>query len=465
MHVFPRNVATVHAIGAAMRPNTPHGPQAQRLASGRYVTRLRDPLDPRRRIRLTADTQHALASLVDLVRMSEALWRAGRKSATELRRDLDLLEHPELARTKAIGELWAEHVERAAPRRRANLAALYRGMLESHFGRVLACDMTPPRLDTWARAMAAEGYAPTTIVTAWRQLVAAVRPGVPDPVPWLVRGATPWRPPSARHVERPACTTVDELAALVTAAHVLDAEERARGRFADLAHRIAVAALCSLRNGELAGLGWDCVDLERARLRVRFQAFKGWRELEPSWDRPRLPPKGGRERTIALHPDAVRALHAQRALLEARGWFREDGPVFPTPYGGDWRPNNRAILTLAIRAAAERAGLHDAAAWVAHSLRHSGATLEAEGGATVRAVAARSGHESLSVVERYIHAARLPASRIGALQVRFAVEEEHTPAAPAVSILQAAAEAWDSEPDDTIEEEAPPVGATEGRAE
>ena len=71
--------------------------------------------------------------------------------------------------------------------------------------------------------------------------------------------------------------------ALLRQAHARDEAVRAEGRFADLEFRVGFAALTGLRQGELAGLGWD--DFEEAPkggvvMTVRHQAVDGWRESE-----------------------------------------------------------------------------------------------------------------------------------------------------------------------------------------
>jgi integrase len=207
----------------------------------------------------------------------------------------------------------------------------------------------------------------------------------------------------------------------------------------DLGPRTAVTLFLALRNGELAGLGWDDLGLDGPRpvARIRHQALDQWRTHYPDWRRPLAPPKGGRERTVLVHPTALVALLAQRESLQARGWFRADGPVFPgnvgTRFEGTWRNNANGIPPATLKRLAAAAGLPFPDEWVTHSLRHSLATVESVSGADLRSIQTRTGHGSLRVLEDYIHARTgrdLAPSAVPALPVTFEVQTHDTDPAP-----------------------------------
>jgi integrase len=65
---------------------------------------------------------------------------------------------------------------------------------------------------------------------------------------------------------------------------------------------ILVALKTGLRLGELIGLQWADLDLQRGKLNVRRTIWRGVVGL----------PKGGRERTVDLPASAVRGLRVQR---------------------------------------------------------------------------------------------------------------------------------------------------------
>jgi integrase len=67
-----------------------------------------------------------------------------------------------------------------------------------------------------------------------------------------------------------------------------------------------VALKAGLRQGELIGLQWGDVDLQRGKLHVRRTIWRGVSGL----------PKGGRERTVELPGSAVDALKVLPSTLD-----------------------------------------------------------------------------------------------------------------------------------------------------
>ena len=226
---------------------------------------------------------------------------------------------------------------------------------------------------------------------------------------------------------REACRDVDELGRLVDAARLLDVT--GADPAGDLGCRVLVGALTGLRQGELAALGWDDLELdgESPLLRVRRATLPGWCKSAEKGARPSALPKGKRERVQLLHVDAAVALGLHRERLRKLGQFFEAGPVFPAP-GGGYRAAPCVIRPEVLRRFVEIAGLPNAPSWTTHSLRHSFATLEASGSwassGDLRGAMTRTGHARVETLTGYLHAAGrgLARSAIGRLPESAALE-------------------------------------------
>lgn len=146
---------------------------------------------------------------------------------------------------------------------------------------------------------------------------------------------------------------------------------KAVANHAQLAAITRLALLTGMRQGELLGLEWPHLDLDR-----------GVASLERT--------KGGVARSVALSAPAVellRELRSERVL----GWYR----VFAVPPFG--------------RARFPRAAWNDAVAAAKledfrfHDLRHTYAAALLSSGATLPELAAALGHRTLVMVQRYAH--------------------------------------------------------------
>jgi integrase len=292
--------------------------------------------------------------------------------------------------------------------------AYWKHQLAPYFGELRADALTEEVMAAWVRELERRGYAPKTINAAFWIVCATLRRahrrGELASLPW-----GDWRPPAAIRRRVPAAArSLAELGALLRTARAMDDEERRGPPCArDLAERIAVLALCGLRQGEAAALGWDRVDLPRGLLTIDRAALDGWRVRWPQKERPDFPPKGRRAATLSLHPLAAAALAHQREKLARLGWLRPDGPVFPVQPAGTWRANATCIKPELFAIVVRRAGVPDPDRWVVHSLRHSFATLEIAAGTPLRDVQARTRHATLEQLDAYAHTTRdLPPSRI-----------------------------------------------------
>lgn len=177
--------------------------------------------------------------------------------------------------------------------------------------------------------------------------------------------------------------------------HSLSPEE-ARGLL-DTAqgHRLeavfTVALSLGLRMGEILGLRWQDLDLDRATLTVNQTIYriagKGLVAAEPKTERSR--------RALFLPDGVLRALrtHRKRQLeerLAAGSQWREHGLVFTSGIGTALEPRN---LFRSFKALLREAGLPDVRF---HDLRHSAASLLLAQGVPMRAVMELLGHSSIS---------------------------------------------------------------------
>jgi integrase len=143
-----------------------------------------------------------------------------------------------------------------------------------------------------------------------------------------------------------------------------------------------------MRQGELLGLRWRDVDLERGWLAVRYALRQGTRELaEPKTERAR--------RTLRLGTDAVLVLREQR---RRQGTIDPDAFVFATRSG---RPLSSRNVTRDLQTALARVGLPRQRF---HDLRHACATLLLEDGEELAVVSRILGHADLSTTaDVYAH--------------------------------------------------------------
>lgn len=160
-------------------------------------------------------------------------------------------------------------------------------------------------------------------------------------------------------------------------------------RYAAAVH---VAAWSALRAGELFGLTRRHVDLDAGTVRVEHQAVTCLRSSAPYIGRTKTPSS---RRTVHLPPHIVEILrdHMQRYTLPGL-----DALIFAEPAGGIVTRETRQRAYSKARRAAGRPDLR----W--HDLRHTGATLAAHAGASLRELQHRLGHATPRAAMVYQHA-------------------------------------------------------------
>ena len=142
-----------------------------------------------------------------------------------------------------------------------------------------------------------------------------------------------------------------------------------------------------LRRGELLGLKWEDIDLERGDLRVKRQIARINGEVVEA----PLKTKNA-YRTLPLARDTVDVLDQQKKKVGASPW------VFPGPTGGPMSPDS--VLHMLHRVL-KRAGLPRVRF---HDLRHTFATLALQNGVDVKTVSGMLGHYSAGfTLDTYAH--------------------------------------------------------------
>ena len=139
-----------------------------------------------------------------------------------------------------------------------------------------------------------------------------------------------------------------------------------------------------LRRGELLGLKWSDVDLDKGIIHVRRQVL---RQNGKIIEAP-LKTKNS-YRNIAIGTDAIEVL---------RGIEQKDEYVFPSPYGGPMSPDSvlHMLQRVLKRAGLERIRFHD--------LRHTFSVLALQNGVDVKTLSAMLGHYSAGfTLDTYAH--------------------------------------------------------------
>lgn len=230
----------------------------------------------------------------------------------------------------------------------------------------------------WRKARLDEGVGSVTVAKAYRLLKAifntAVEDGLIKSNPCKIKGAGKEDSP-----ERP----------VLTMKQVFVLADAIEPRFRML---ILLATFASLRWGELAALQRRNVDLEAGTIRVvgtTTELKDGSVTIGP--------PKSEAGKRVISVPAML--LPHLREYMETYAEQSGDGHVFVGPKGARLR---RANFTRAWTAALKKAGL---SGFHFHDLRHTGNTLAAQSGATLRDLMTRMGHSTTRAALIYQHTA------------------------------------------------------------
>lgn len=160
---------------------------------------------------------------------------------------------------------------------------------------------------------------------------------------------------------------------------------------AHLSTAVHLAAFTGLRAGELFALSREHVDLNGGTVRVE-RALLELRGRAPSYGPPKT---AASRRTVHVPPHVVSLLASHMATFTARG---RHALIFANDDGTPIRTNQRTRHFARARRAVGRDDLR----W--HDLRHTGATLAAQAGASIRELQHRLGHTTYAAAMRYQHA-------------------------------------------------------------
>ena len=162
------------------------------------------------------------------------------------------------------------------------------------------------------------------------------------------------------------------------------------GTFLEEARRSGVFELyyidlaTGLRRGELLGLKWSDIDLDKGIIHVRRQVLRQNGEVVEA----PLKTKNS-YRNIAIGTDAIEIL---------KGIEQKDEYVFPSPFGGPMSPDSvlHMLQRVLRRAGLERIRFHD--------LRHTFSVLALQNGVDVKTLSAMLGHYSAGfTLDTYAH--------------------------------------------------------------
>jgi len=264
---------------------------------------------------------------------------------------------------------------------------LYRGLLRNHllaaFGQLNVADIDEAAVRRWRKERLDAGpyaerpFGPVTVAKAYRLLHAILTTAADDRIirrnPCRIENAGKEDSPEREIVPLPI------VFALVNAVPV---------RYRAL---ILLATFAGLRWGELAALRRASIDLDACEIRI----IETTAELDTGGLLPDTPKSRAGRRTVAFPADLVPELrwHLDR--------FSEPGPrglVFVGPKGASLRRSSFRPIWGKACATAGVPGLHF------HDLRHTGGTLAAATGATLKELMARLGHSSPRAAMIYQHA-------------------------------------------------------------
>jgi integrase len=274
----------------------------------------------------------------------------------------------------------------------ATYLAVAHGYVIPRLGALPLAGLTPGRLNAFYGELLESGgrsgqaLAPKTV----RHSHVLLHKALADAVKWglIVRNPAASADPPAIGKRAMAVWTPSELRQFLD--HV--AQDR-------LAAMWLLFATTGMRRGEVLGVAWSAVDLDRGRLAIVQTAVMAGNKLriEPATK------TAHSRRMIALDPATVAALrdHRRRQLEERLAWgpaWQDHGLVFTRE---DGQPLSPPTITRSLARIATEAGLPPIRV---HDLRHSYATAALGAGVPAKVISERLGHASVAItLDTYSH--------------------------------------------------------------
>ncbi len=284
---------------------------------------------------------------------------------------------------------WIEQHPRLRPRTADVYRSLLRRHLEPRLGPVPLGRLDTPTVRAWREALLTEGVSPTMVAKSYRLLRAILNTALTEDElisvnPCRIRGAG-----EERAAERPVLS-LDQLYELV---------ELVPERWQAF---MLLKTFASLRWGEITALTRADVDLELCTVRIRrqFLVVRGGMQVGP--------PKSRAGVRVVSFPRAIAP-----ALVKHLAEFSGEGPdglLFPNEHGNPLHRGNfnPTVGWSTIREQLGIPNLH------LHDLRHTGNTLAAQSGASLRDLMTRMGHDSPAAALIYQHSSRAADAAIAA---------------------------------------------------
>jgi integrase len=309
----------------------------------------------------------------------EALGKA--KKGIDLKGERQTLDH----------FLTAWLTEVAGPRLRPSTLKGYESYIRKHISPALGYnalgDLTPQDVQKFLNGCTKGGLSPRTV----QQIRAILRSALAQAARWgyIERNVAALTDPP-RQVK----TQIQPLTATQAQRLLIGTSEEWYGSL------FAVALFTGMRQGEILGLTWKDVDLDRGILTVRTalqRIDKAWRLVEPK--------SATSRRTVTLPAAAIAALRRQRASQAAArlalgGWPDTFGLVFTTELGTPIDGSNltRLFQRRLVRLELPRQRFHD--------LRHACASLLLVEGVPLKTIQDVLGHSQISLTaDTYAHLA------------------------------------------------------------
>jgi integrase len=331
-------------------------------------------------------------------------WRYGSTQA-EVKQKLDELKadvkNGRLAKSETlkVSEFlawWLDNVSQ--PNYRYATTRFYRGLathhVNPHIGGMKLKNLDATKLTEMLAALQSDGRSPRLCQQVYDFLKKALKTAVSRPKLGLYGNV-------CEQVDRPKVPKSEMAVLSPTQAAVLK-----QAVVGDRFHAMIVLVLnTGLRWGELAGLRWKDIDLDKHRLSVKRAVIT---DKQPGQhERPRLAePKSKRGRNVLLPLEAVTALRDHYEMMKAEGHIEY---VFCDTKGGLLRPSNflrRTFQPLLMKTNKElEAGSKIPKRFRFHDQRHTHATDLLFDGVHPKIVSERLGHASTAITEDiYQHA-------------------------------------------------------------